>query len=136
MAAIDEFISKINYFDIDKSKREVYNKLKNSIIFKELGNPELFLLSLVLGLKHGKRKKLSNSSNLFRVNELGNNVWIALSIGYNELKDISIFENKEGAKMAFKICEEYANSGIDILDSLMKKPSNFTINLIEELLSK
>lgn len=136
MAAIDEFISKINYLNIDKSKREIYNKLKNSVIFKEMGNPDIFLLSLVLGLKHGKRKKLLNISNLFRINELGNNVWITLSVGYAELKDISVFETKEGARMAFKVCEEYANSGIDILNDLMKKPSEFTLNLIEELLEK
>ena len=136
MAAIDEFISKINYLNIDKSKREIYNKLKNSVIFKEIGNPDIFLLSLVLGLKYGKRKKLLNSSNLFRINELRNNVWIALSIGYAELKDISVFENKEGAREAFRVCEEYANSGIDILNDLMKKPSEFTLNLIEELLNK
>lgn len=133
MAAIDEFISKINYLDIEKEKREIYLKLKNSIIFREMGNPEIFLLSLVLGLKHGKRKKISNSSNLFRINELGNDVWITLSIGYSELDDISVFETKEGARMAFKICEEYANSGIDILEDLMKKPSEFILNLIEEL---
>ena len=38
--------------------------------------------------------------------------------------------------MAFKVCEEYANSGIDILNDFMKKPSEFTLNLIEELLNK
>ncbi len=134
MAAIDEFISKINYFNIDKNKREIYIKIKKSVIFKEMGNPEIFLLSLVLGMKHGKRKKILNSSTLFRINELGNNVWIALSIGYSELKEINIFETKEGARMAFKVCEEYANSGIDILNDLMKKPSEFIINLVEELL--
>ena len=101
-----------------------------------MGNPEIFLLSLVLGVKHGKKKKLLNSSNLFRINELGNNVWITLSIGYSELKDTSIFETKEGARMAFKVCEEYANFGIDILNDLMKKPPEFTLNLIEELLDK
>ncbi len=136
MAAIDEFISKINYLNIDKNKRKIYNKLKNSIIFKEMGNPELFLLSLALGLKYKKKKKLLSSSNLFRVNELGNKVWITLSVGFSELDDISVFETKEGARMAFKVCEEYANSGIDILNDLMKKSSEFTTNLIEELLSK
>lgn len=138
MAAIDEFISKINYLDIEKDKREIYNKLKNSVIFKEMGNPDIFLLSLVLGLKYGKRKKLSNSSNLFRINELlnNNNIWILLSVGYNELKDVSVFETTQGAKEAFKICEEYANSGIDILNDLMKKPSDFVLNLTEELLKK
>jgi hypothetical protein len=134
MAAIDEFISKINYLNIEKSKREIYNKLKNSIIFKEMGNPELFLLSLVLGLKLGKRIKIVDSSNLFRINELGNNVWITLSVGYSELNDIGIFESKEGARMAFKVCEEYANSGIDILKDMMSNPSEFITNLIEDLL--
>jgi len=136
MAAIDEFISKINYLNIDKKKREIYNKLKTSIIFKEMGNPELFMLSLVLGLNHGKRKKISNSSNLFRINELRDNVWLLFSIGYSELKDIEIFETKEGARRALRICEEYANSGIDILQDWMKKPTEFIPNLIEELLNK
>jgi len=137
MAAIDEFISKINYLNIDKNKREIFNKLKNSIIFKGTrGNPDIFLLCLALGLKHGKRKKLSNSGNLFRINELGNDVWIPLSVGFSELKDMGIFETKEGARMAFKICEEYANSGIDILNDFMKKPSEFIMDQIEELLSK
>ena len=63
-------------------------------------------------------------------------MWIPLSVGYFELEDMSIFETKEGARMALKVCEEYANSGIDILDDLMKKPSEFTINLIEELLNE
>jgi len=136
MAAIDEFISKINYLNIDKSKREIYNKLKNSILFKNTrGNPDIFLLSLVLGLKHGKRKKISNSSNLFRINELRDDVWIIFSIGFAELNDIGIFEKREAAREALKICEEYANSGIDILNDLTKKPSEFTIGLIEELLN-
>jgi len=136
MAAIDEFISKINYLNIDGGKREIYVKLKKSIIFKDLGYPEIFLLSMVLGLKHGKRDKISNSSNLFRINELQNNVWITLSVGYAELKDTSVFETKEGARMAFKVCEEYANSGIDILNDLMKKPTGFIVCLIEEILNK
>jgi len=137
MAAIDEFISKINYLNIEKKKREIYNKLKNSVIFKDTrGNPDIFLLSLALGLKYGKRKKISNSSNLFRINELRNDVWITLSIGFSELGDIAVFETKEGARMAFKICEEYANSGIEVLNDLMKKPSEFILNLIGELLNK
>lgn len=135
MTAIDELISKINYFYIDDDKKNIYLKLKKSIIFKSMGNPEIFLLSLILGLKYGKRKKITKSSNLFRTRELRNNVWIALSIGFAELKDLSIFETKEGARMAFRICEEYANSGIDILNDLIKKPSTFTVNLIEEILN-
>jgi hypothetical protein len=121
---------------IDKNKKDIWTKIKNSIIFRDMGNPELFLLSLVLGLRYGKRKKLVNSSSLFRINELGNNVWVTLSIGYAELKDTSVFETKEGAREAFKVCEEYANSGIEILNDLMKKPSEFTLNLIDELLKK
>ncbi|MCK4553095.1 hypothetical protein KAT80_02740 [Candidatus Pacearchaeota archaeon] len=136
MAAIDEFISRINYFNIDKGKREIYNKLKKSVIFRGMGNPELFLLSLVLGLKLGKRKKIVNSGNLFRINELGNRVWIALSIGFAELNDTSVFETKDGARMAFKVCEEYANAGIDILNDLMKKPTEFIITLTEEIIDK
>jgi hypothetical protein len=136
MGAIEEFLSKIDYFYIDKSKKEKWAKLKNSIIFKDMGNPELFLMSVVTGLKHGKRKKISNSSNLFRVRELGNNVWIALAIGYSELEDMHVFETAEGAREALRVCEEYANSGIDILEELMNKPSEFTINLMEELIKK
>jgi len=136
MAAIDEFISKINYLYIDDKKREKWVKISKSIIFKEMGYPEIFMLCLVLGLKDGKRIKLSKSNNLFRINELKNNVWITLSIGYAELEDLNIFETKEGAREAFRVCEEYANSGIDILNDLMKKPSEFTLNLIEELLDK
>jgi hypothetical protein len=138
MSAIDEFISKINYFNIDNNKREIYNKLKNFTIFKGTrGNPDIFLLSLVLGLKHNKQKKIVNSGNLFRVSELGDDVWIALSIGYGELKDIHVFENKDGAREAFRVCEEYANAGIDILNDLLKKkPSEFSLYLIEELLKK
>ena len=136
MAAIDEFISKINYLNIDKSKREIYNKLKNSILFRDTrGNPDIFLLSLVLGLKHGKKKKIINISNLFRINELRDDIWIVLSIGFSELKDITVFETREGARLALKECEEYANSGIEILNELTKKPSKFTINLIEEILN-
>ena len=136
MAAIDEFISKINYLNIDSNKRKIYNKLKSSVIFKDMGNPDIFLLSLALGIKYGKRIKLVNSSNLFRINELRDNVWIPLSVGCDELKDIQVFETKEGAREAFKVCEEYANSGIDILDEYMKKPSEFIVNLIEELLNE
>ena len=81
-----------------------------------------------------KRKKLKKSDNLFRVNELGKKVWITLAVGYKETKDMSIFESKEGARMAFKICEEYANSGIDILNEMMKKPNDFTFGLIDDIL--
>jgi len=137
MSAIDEFISRINYLNIDKNKRGIYNKLKDSVIFKNTrGNPDIFLLSLVMGLKYGKPKKITNSGNLFRINELGNDVWIPLSIGFAKLNDVTVFETKEGARMALKICEEYANVGIDILNDYMKKPTEFTVNLIEELLKK
>jgi hypothetical protein len=137
MGAIDELISKINYLNIEKSKREIFNKLKNSVIFKDSrGNPDIFLLSMILGFKHGKPKKLSNSSNLFRINELEKDIWIALSIGFSEMKDIHIFESKEGARAALKVCEEYANAGIDILNDLMKKPEDFILNLIEDILEK
>lgn len=136
MAAIDEFISKIDYLYIEKDKKGIWTKLESSIIFKEMGYPGIFLLCVVLGLKYGKRIKISKSSNLFRVRELNNNVWVALSIGYAELKDLHVFETKEGAREAFRVCEEYANSGIDILNDLMKKPSEFTLTLIEELLKK
>jgi len=136
-SVIDGFISKINYLNIEKGKREIYHKIQKSVIFKEMGNPEIFMLSLVLGVKYGKRKKIIDSSNLFRINELGEeNIWITLSIGYQALDDITVFETKIGARTAFKVCEEYANSGIDILDELMKKPSEFIVNFIEELISK
>ena len=135
MAAIDEFTSKLNYLYIDDKTREIYNKLKISTIFKETrGNPDIFLLSLVVGLKHGKRKKILKSKNLFRISELGEDIWTLFSIGFSELKDIEIFETKEGAKMALKVCEEYANSGIEILKDLVKKDTEFISNLIEELL--
>jgi len=137
MAAIYEFISKINYLNIDKKNREIYNKLKGSSIFKGTrGNPDLFLLSLVIGLKHGKRKKILNGGNLFRISELQEDIWTLLSVGFSELKDIEVFETKEGARMALKVCEEYANSGIEILNDLAKKPSEFIDHLIEELLKK
>ncbi len=135
MGAIDEFISKIDYLNIDKNKKEMWNKIKISILFKNMGNPEIFLLALALGIKHGKRKKISKSSTLFRIRDLRNDVWVVLSIGFSELKDITVFETREGARMALKICEEYANSGIEILNELTKKPSEFTINLIEEMLN-
>ncbi len=133
MTAIDEFTSKIDYLNIDKNKKEVWNKVKNSVLFRNMGNPEIFLLALVLGLKHGKREKILNSSNLFRIRELRENVWIPLSIGFSELNDAGIFETKESARMAFKVCEEYANSGIDILNNLIKK-QGFIIELIDDLL--
>ena len=87
-----------SYLNIDKDKREIYNKLKSSILFKNTrGNPDIFLLSLALGLKHEKKKKILNSSNLFRINELRNDVWTILSVGYLELKDIKVFETSSNS---------------------------------------
>ena len=77
--------------------------MKNSINFKEMRNTELYLLSLDIGLKHGKRIKLANRSNLFRINEMRDNEWITLSIGFAELTDISVFETKVVARRVFKV---------------------------------
>ncbi len=135
MGAIDEFISKIDYLNIDKNKKEMWNKIKISILFKNMGNPEIFLLALALGIKHGKRKRISKSSTLFRIRELRNDIWIILSIGFSELDDMSVFETTKSARMALRVCEEYANSGIEILNDLTKKPTEFVVNLIEEMLN-
>ena len=137
MSAVDELIARINYLNIESDKRKIYNKLKTSIIFANTrGNPDIFLLSLTLGFKYNKRKKLKKSSSLFRVNELGKDIWIPLSIGYKVLGDLSIFETKEGVVMALKICEEYANCGIDILNGMMKKPKEFTDDIIREIIKE
>lgn len=134
MGAIDELIARINYINIDKSKRDLYEKFRKSVIFKKnRGYPDIFLLCVVLGIKFGKRKKISKGSTLFRVYELGNDIWTVLSIGYSNLESMNVFESKEGVRMALKVCEEYANSGIDILNDMMKKPKDFTIDLIDEI---
>ncbi len=136
MTVLDELIVKINYVNIDKSKREIFNKIKEMAIFKKsLGNPELFSLCVVLGKRHSKREKLSNSSGLFRVTELRDYLWNLLAIAYSENEELDLFENQEGIKQSLKICEEYANAGIDILNEMLGKNKDFFTDILSEVIN-
>jgi hypothetical protein len=134
MGAIEELIHKINYLNIEKDTRDLYAKLKQSTLFKETrGYPDIFLLCMAIGLKDGKKKKITKSSNLFRVYELGNDIWILLSVAQDILKELGVFKDKSGAIAAFKLCEEYANRGAEILSEMIKKDKNLSQTLLNEL---
>lgn len=102
----------------DEEDKLLYNGLKNSSTpLKKLQHVELFALALIYGKKVGFRSVLNDDakgrihqSTIFSSNIL----YLMMAIAADEFKSIDILSDTEEY---FKTCEEYAKTGIDLLNS-------------------
>lgn len=101
---------------IEKEKLHMYDSLandENSIFFKH-NTSDIYVAAAAIGFYERKRVPLKSKHGLFIMNNMGKNnsgIWIIKSIGISQLGIDSLNQLPEVAK----ICDEYANYGIDQL---------------------
>lgn len=108
---IENFYSSINGAVTDKGSM-FYNKRQIDI----------FLLAMAIGKEQNNREKVTLHSDSIRRDALTEKeVWMMCSVVLAECSDLTaLAEPRE----IFKICEEYANGGIQTLMALDKSGSN------------
>ena len=121
----------------DNEDREMYDNLINSSTpFKKMSIIEVFAMALVYGKEVGLRKKLGEGAT-GRVRESTINStdirYLMMAIAADEEKSIDVLAEDNDY---FTICEEYAKTGINLLNSevLDKKNDKFLEDMEEKLL--
>ncbi len=121
----------------DNEDRVMYDNLINSSTpFKKMSIIEVFAMALVYGKEVGLRKKLGEGAT-GRVRESTINStdirYLMMAIAADEEKSIDVLAEDNDY---FTICEEYAKTGINLLNSevLDKKNDKFLDDMEEKLL--
>lgn len=121
----------------DNEDREMYDNLINSSTpFKKMSIIEVFAMALVYGKEVGLRKQLGEGAT-GRVRESTINStdirYLMMAIAADEEKSIDVLAEDNDY---FTICEEYAKTGINLLNSevLDKKNDKFLDDMEEKLL--
>ncbi len=90
---------------------------KNSIFYGKR-QADIFILSMAMGIEMGERKKIAKPSQTIRCNTLSEKeVWMMCSVALAEECTLEVLAD---SPKVIKICEEYANGGIDMLMDLDK----------------
>lgn len=114
---------------IDVSKSSKYSKLNDDLssIFYKRGQASIFIIATCIGFYFRKRIPLppgKGSSDLFITSTLGSGnsekLWILKAIAISELG----IDSLKDFKNAIKVCQEYANFGIDYLYDIHEKSSD------------
>ena len=124
---------RIQYDNVD---REFYDEIKSKAKpFKKLRLVDIFAIALIYGKKTGVRTPMEKSAEgRIRQSTINSsNVrYLMMAIASDEDKSIDVVANSEDY---FKICEEYAKTGIDLLhDDVFDKDSDILDDMQEELL--
>ena len=121
----------------DDEDREMYDNLINSSTpFKKMSIIEVFAMALVYGKEVGLRKRLGEGAT-GRVRESTINSsdirYLMMAIAADENHSIDVLAEDNDY---FSICEEYAKTGINLLNSevLDKKNDKFLDDMEEKLL--
>jgi len=124
---------------IDSSKHPFYDELKSGRLLPELKGYEmayLFVIAMSYGVYYKKRKpippnKIKRSISKSFVEKEFEYLIKAVAISVSE-EGVDIIPDK--AKI-YRIAEEYANGGIEIIEELIKKsrPGEFEIDMEKEL---
>ena len=121
----------------DGEDRKIYDNLLNSSSpFKKMNITDLFAMAIVYGKEVGIRKKLGKDAK-GRVRESTINSsdirYLMMAIAADEEKSIDVLVQEDDY---FSICEEYAKTGINLLNSevLDKKNDEFLDDMEEKLL--
>ena len=120
---------RIIYDDEDK---EIYNKLRaSSGIFNKMDIIDLFAIALIYGKKDGRRTQLGKGAvgrvrestiNSSKIREL------MMVIAVDETGSIDVLSD---TNEYFKICEEYAKTGIHLLEADYIENSDDLLNDLE-----
>lgn len=102
----------------DKEDKLMYDGLRNSSTpLKKLQLAELFAIALIYGKKVGFRSVLNDDAT-GRIRESTMNSsdirYLMMAIAADEFKSIDILSDEDEY---FRTCEEYAKTGIDLLNS-------------------
>ena len=83
--------------------------------FRDMTMKDVFIYAMAIGYERGKKVPLKRRTGVIPGNALRDEDYaLVKAIGISQRKDVDIlFEKKE--KELFKIAEEYANGGIDML---------------------
>lgn len=124
---------RIIYDDEDK---EIYTNLLNSSNpFKKLSITDLFAISLIKGKQLGIRTELGDgATGRVRKSTIdGSNIrYLMMAIAADEEKSIDVLTEED---KYFTICEEYAKTGINLLNSeVLSKHNKILDDMEEELL--
>lgn len=121
------------HIKIDSSKSLKYSTLNDDIssIFYKKGYTSIFIAAACVGYHSGKRSPLppgKGSSDLFITSTLGSGnsekLWILKSIAITELGIGAL----KDFRSSMKICQEYANYGIDLLYDMHTDSENEMID--------
>lgn len=120
---------RIIYDDEDK---QIYDKLRSgSGIFNNLDLIDLFAIALIYGKKDGKRTKLGSGA-IGRIRDstiMNSNVKeLMMVIAVDETGSIDVLSD---ANEYYRICEEYAKTGIKLLEQDYIENSDDLINDLE-----
>lgn len=122
----------------DGEDREIYDNLLNSSSpFKKMNIIDLFAMAIVYGKEVGIRKELGKDA-VGRVRESTINTsdirYLMMAIAADEEKSIDVLAQTDDY---FSICEEYAKTGINLLNSeVLDKNNNVFLDDMEEKLLK
>ncbi|MDR0912804.1 MAG: hypothetical protein LBM96_09430 [Methanobrevibacter sp.] len=130
----------------DNEDNDIYNKLKTTKIFKKADNLDIFSISLILGWNSARRTSLGKGSK-GRIRESTVNsskviryLMMAIAVEEEGINVLSDDEDENGKiiKTAedkyFLISEEYAKTGLKILDNRIKTDDDILTSMETELI--
>lgn len=116
----------------DNEDKEIYDKLRNSSgIFNKLDIIDLFALALIYGKKEGKRTQLGKgATGRVRESTIRNSRVkdLMMVIAVDETGSIDVLSD---TNEYFRICEEYAKTGIKLLENDYIENSDDLVNELE-----
>ena len=116
----------------DNEDKEIYDRLRaSSGIFNKLEITELFALALIFGKKEGKRTELgSGATGRVRESTINSSSIrdLMMVIAVDETGSMDVLSD---TNEYFKICEEYAKTGIHKLEQMYIDYSDDLLNEME-----
>jgi len=114
---------------VDPEKHQLYKDLetKPSSPFFEEELVDIWLFTVGYGRKHGKRKPLpGNKKWMVRMTSLDDDdEWLVKSVAVDETDTTDVLQD---GKRVFKIAQEYANAGIELLHEEVTNPDSDSIS--------
>lgn len=115
----------MSYDKSDTDSENFYSIIKGAIgekgsIFHQRRQIDIFMLAMAIGKEKRIRTKLKSPSNTIRRDALTEKeVWLMCSVALAEEENLEVLGDPS---KVVKICEEYANGGIQTLISMHRMP--------------
>jgi hypothetical protein len=105
--------------NVEKKDRNLYDKLKEEDVFKDVSRKEQFLIAMAYGFRSGTKKALGRPKDGFFLAKDMNAEDEALlaAVALHDQNDPDILVDK---RKVYEIAEEYAHAGIRILHSKLE----------------